>query len=191
MKFTQDWFTHNIPNFQHIKDELGTVKHILEIGSFEGRATCWMLENMLANDGELFAIDTFSGSEEHVGLDTSTLKETFDNNVAEAKKDTQKLFVYKDTSYVGLARLACLGLHEHFDFIYIDGSHTAPDVLTDACMAFPLLKRGGVMLFDDYMWMGIVELLHRPKIAVDSFTTIFAEKCLIRMSGYQLAIQKD
>jgi len=191
MKFTQDWFSHNINNFKHIKAELGTVKCILEIGAFEGRATCWMLENMLADDGKLFVIDTFKGSEEHVGLDVSALRTTFDANVAEVKKETQGVRVYAEPSYEALGQLAYKRFIEAFDFIYIDGSHTAPDVLTDACMAFPLLRRGGVMLFDDYMWMDKVELLHRPKIAVDSFTTIFAEKCIVRMSGYQLAIQKD
>jgi predicted O-methyltransferase YrrM len=189
MKFTQDWFSSNISNFQHVKDELVDITSILEVGAFEGRSTCWMLENMLSDDGNIFVVDTFKGGEDHEGLDTTSLRSTFDANIAEVKKDTQKVCVYDETSYMGLARLACLGAR--FDFIYIDGSHTAPDVLTDACMAFPLLRKNGVMLFDDYMWMGKVELLHRPKIAVDSFTTIFAEKCLVRMTGYQLAIQKD
>ena len=39
-----------------------------------------------------------------------------------------------------------------FDLIYIDGSHTAADVLTDAVLAFQLLRVGGVMIFDDYLW---------------------------------------
>lgn len=191
MNFTKDWFSHNIPNFQHIKAELGTVNCVLEIGAFEGRASCWMLENMIADDGKLFVIDTFKGSEEHTELNLNELRTTFDANVAEAKKETQAVRVYAEPSYEALGQLAYKRFIEAFDFIYIDGSHTAPDVLTDACMAFPLLKSGGVMLFDDYMWMDIVELLHRPKIAVDSFTTIFAEKCKVRMVGYQLAIQKD
>lgn len=190
MNFTQDWFTHNIPNFEGIKKELMVVPKILEIGCFEGRATCWMLENMLADDGEIHVIDTFEGSEEHVGLKLNTLHDTFISNVAEAKRPAQSLVVARNTSYTGMGNLIHRGYAESFDFIYIDGSHTAPDVITDACMAFGLLKPNGIMLFDDYMWMATPALLHRPKIAIDMFTTLFAEEAVIRMIGYQLAIQK-
>lgn len=191
MKFTQDWFSHNISNFQHIHNELKSVERILEIGAFEGKATCWMLQNMLNSDGHIHVIDTFKGSEEHTGLDTSDLFDTFKQNIDEARKETQGVFVIAKDSYTGLASLIADGMHERFDFIYVDGSHTAPDVLTDACMAFGLLRPNGIMLFDDYMWMAIPELLHRPKAAIDFFTTIFSEKCVVRMVGYQLAIQKQ
>ena len=77
-----------------------------------------------------------------------------------------------------------------FDFIYIDGSHTAPDVMTDACMAFGLLKKGGIMLFDDYLWGDVPGLLHRPKLAIDLFVTLFSEKAELLMLGYQLAVRK-
>jgi hypothetical protein len=33
-----------------------------------------------------------------------------------------------------------------------DGSHRARDVLEDAVLSWPLLKVGGIMLFDDYLW---------------------------------------
>ena len=38
----------------------------------------------------------------------------------------------------------------NFDLIYIDASHYAPDVLSDAVLAFKLLKPGGILIFDDY-----------------------------------------
>jgi predicted O-methyltransferase YrrM len=77
-----------------------------------------------------------------------------------------------------------------YDFIYIDGSHTAKDVLTDACMAWPLLKQRGIMVFDDYMWGESRDILHRPKIAIDTFTNIFAESLDIVHVGYQLVVRK-
>lgn len=190
MKYTQDWFSHNIGNFQHIKGELKTVNHILEIGCFEGRATCWMLENMLSHDGDIIVIDTFAGSAEHGELDLTDMRKTFEDNVAEVRKETQNLTALQMPSYEGLSALVGDGLQGYFDFIYVDGSHTAPDVLTDACMAFGLLRQGGVMLFDDYMWMAQPGILNQPKIAIDAFTTIFSNQSIIRMTGYQLAIQK-
>jgi predicted O-methyltransferase YrrM len=94
----------------------------------------------------------------------------------------------RNTSVAGLAEL----IHEErtFDFIYIDGSHIARDVLIDACMSWPMLKNGGVMVFDDYMWAGSPLLLHRPKPAVDAFTSIFGQELLVLHNGYQVAIQK-
>lgn len=190
MKFSQDWFSHNIPNFQHCMSILPERKEFLEIGCFEGRATVWMLQNALVDNGWITCIDTFGGSEEHAkrGMDFSELRNTFEANVEEAKKEKQGVRVIADTSYKGLAW--CISADKKFDFIYIDGSHTAPDVMTDACMAFGLLKKGGVMLFDDYLWKDMEGLLHRPKIAVDLFTSLFSEQCEIVALGYQLGVRK-
>ena len=38
------------------------------------------------------------------------------------------------------------------DFIYVDGSHQAHDVLCDAILSFKLLRVGGIVCFDDYLW---------------------------------------
>jgi predicted O-methyltransferase YrrM len=38
-----------------------------------------------------------------------------------------------------------------FDLIYIDGHHTIQCVLRDYVLTWPLLKIGGVMIFDDYL----------------------------------------
>jgi hypothetical protein len=53
-----------------------------------------------------------------------------------------------------------------------------------------MLKNGGVMVFDDYMWAGSPLLLHRPKPAIDAFTSIFGQELLLLHNGYQVAIQK-
>ena len=50
-----------------------------------------------------------------------------------------------------LSNLISQGHKESFDFIYIDPSHQAPDILTDAVLAFKLLRLSGVMVFDDYL----------------------------------------
>jgi predicted O-methyltransferase YrrM len=77
-----------------------------------------------------------------------------------------------------------------YDFIYIDGSHIAKDVLTDACMAWPLLKQGGLLVFDDYLWGESRDILHRPRFAVDVFTNIFAESLDIVHIGHQFVVRK-
>ena len=61
--FTSDWFSNALVNFDYITNYLQkqkTVDSILEIGSHEGRSTCWMLENMLSDTGTITCIDPFA-----------------------------------------------------------------------------------------------------------------------------------
>ena len=106
----------------------------------------------------------------------------FDRNVsqaislAEAPVDFRKC---KRESLVALSDFIA-GASQPFDLIYVDGSHTAPDVLTDAVLAFHLLRVGGVVIFDDYLWSMEAPLnvdpLNMPKPAIDAFTTVFMRK---------------
>lgn len=38
----------------------------------------------------------------------------------------------------------------NYDILYVDGSHLAADVLTDAILGWGLVKVGGIIIFDDY-----------------------------------------
>ena len=69
MNFTEDWFSHNIPNFETCMSAIPDKKLFLEIGAFEGRSTCWLLQNGLADKGSIVCIDPFSGNVEHGGID--------------------------------------------------------------------------------------------------------------------------
>ena len=200
-KFTQDWFhwapevwTQLTPMLPH-----GTKRSFLEIGSFEGRSMVWIAENMMNPGDELYCIDTWGGGEEHSDQNMSDVELRFDYNREKALdgNDVEIHKVKRDSiSQLALLHSSNVLLNEAknsaktLDFIYIDGSHIARDVLTDACMAWPLLKPKGVMVFDDYLWGDPRDVLHRPKIAIDAFTNVFAEELNIVYSGYQLVVQK-
>ena len=189
LQFSQDWFSQNIPNFEAIKKMfVGPINNILEIGSIEGRSTCWMLENMLSDNGTMVCLDTFEGSAEHSCLALDSLFETWRKNVEWVRKETQTVRAFKGPSFVGLGEQ--IAAARQFDFIYVDGSHAASDVLTDAVMAFGLAKSGAVLLFDDYLWTDMPGLLNRPKMAIDTFQAIFSEKCDPVLYGYQIAFRK-
>ena len=189
MNFTQDWFSYNIPHLEQLVGLLPERKRFLEIGCFEGRATCWFLEHALDDDGAVFCVDPFEGSMEHEGMDLSDLYKVFDANTKEVKKPNQYIFVYEQASYNALAHF--IQSQNQFDFIYIDGDHTAPAVLTDACMSWPLLKKGGIMVFDDYHWKpdGFNEY-QTPKRGVDAFSHAFGDQFKVVHDGYQIAVQK-
>lgn len=188
-KFTQDWFAWAPKVWEQFKPVLPERKHFLEVGSYEGRSTVWTVENMMDDGGKIVCIDTWSGGEEHqvIGEPMNVVESNFDHNMDILSQKFPDRYVSK---HKGKSNYALTCLSDNFDFIYIDGSHQAPDVLTDACMAFPLLKPQGIMVFDDYMWGDSRDILHRPKIAIDSFINIFAEHIEVMAMGYQLAVRK-
>lgn len=188
MKFTQDWFTYNIPSIEGLFKNREKPQKILEIGCFEGRATCWFMQNILHKEGEIVCIDTFKGGLEHQKMDFSGTREAFTNNTKEACGPSQSIVLMEGQSFACLADLLSEG--DLFDFIYIDGSHAAPDVLTDACMAYHLAEKGSLILFDDYLWGADSNPLHTPKVAVDTWSHIFHGKVQMTLLGIQVAFKK-
>jgi predicted O-methyltransferase YrrM len=175
MNFTQDWFSHNIPNFQKCMDALGDKRsHFLEIGSYEGRSACWLLQNALPKDGFIECIDPFPNMPE--------VEQRFWENTREVAGG-RVVCQTKNTSYKALAKL--IGHGQQIDFVYIDGSHDPAATLTDAAMAWGLLRSGGVMLFDDY------EYPQEPtKCGIDGFLMGFVGKYDLLLKNYQLAVVK-
>jgi predicted O-methyltransferase YrrM len=190
-EFTQQWFEAGEQTWPTIFAQMPVRKRFLEVGSFEGRSSVWLFENALEDGGELVCIDTWGGGEEHGGLDMGAAQKRFIANIelAKEKHPNRSIAAYKGTSTQYLAQLLA-NYRDPFDFIYIDGSHIARDVLTDACMAWPLLKKDGVMIFDDYLWGDTRDILHRPKLAIEAFVNLFAEQLQVTHVGYQLVLQK-
>ena len=195
-EFTQDWFSWGPPVWEQLIPHLSGEacnREFLEIGSFEGRSAVWIVENIMQDGDILGCIDTWEGGEEHGEEDMGTVKERFDHNIAILRDKYPERYIdqYKNTSTKALVEILSIPNYSKFDFIYIDGSHKAKDVLTDACMAWPLLKPKGLMVFDDYLWTpNARDILHRPKAAIDAFTNLFAEEVEIVHIGYQLIVRK-
>lgn len=87
------------------------------------------------------------------------------------------------------------GKKNYFDFIYVDGSHRAPDVLCDAVLGFKLPKVGGFMAFDDYLqaeraWLPYgTDPLRCPKPAIDAYPAPHPEVDLYPESMYQIYVR--
>jgi predicted O-methyltransferase YrrM len=191
-QFTQDWFHWAPKVWDQFIPMLPARKRFLELGAYEGRSTVWITEHMLEDDGVLLSVDTWEGAEEHVAAadDMAAVEHRYDYNhsLLRVRYPDREVVKIKSTSYKALTELS---QGPQFDFIYIDASHTAPDVLTDACIAFPMLKDNGVMVFDDYLWGAQRDILHRPKLAIDAFANIFAEHFKPVHIGYQYIIRKE
>ena len=190
-QYTKDWFSWSPGVWEQLIPHLPARKNFLEIGSFEGRSAVWIVQYMMEDGGELICVDTWEGGAEHVNGEMSGAEDRFKHNIDLimgnfVDRDVQPI---KSTSVDALGNL--ISYKKQFDFIYIDGSHLAKDVLTDACMAWPLLKKGGFMVFDDYLWkpQGFT-LLQRPKVAIDTFVNMFEDELIVAHSGYQLVVRK-
>ncbi len=186
MEFTQDWFSHNIQSWIRCLSEFRDKPGIraLEIGVFEGQSTCWLLENILTGvNSSVDCIDTFAGGMEHVGLDMSTIQSRFESNTAPWRERVDL--------HVGHSAQLLPTLSGHYDIIYIDGSHTACDVLTDAVLAWRLAGDDAVIIFDDYNWPKYLDQPWlRPQMAIDAFLQCFTGWYKVLEVGYQVAIRK-
>lgn len=195
-QFTEDWFQLGPmlwPELvKHLPDRAS--RRFMEIGSFEGRSAIWIIENMLRPADHLFCVDTWEGGQEHSKIDMQAVEKRFDDNIAQAKTKLgcPAIHKVKTTSTYALAHQLRWMRNEDqlMDFIYIDGSHQAKDVLTDATMAWQLLRTGGVLVFDDYLWGDPRNPLQRPKVAIDAFMNIFGSEIIVLHISYQVAVKK-
>lgn len=192
--FHTDWFQRHIPLWEIlVREHLPRREKFLEVGSFEGESACWMLQHALDSKGTLYCVDTWEGSPEFWILPREVVTQSFEqfaNNVNVVRGVNQQVIALKNRSTDALAGLIHLEHAETFDLVYIDGGHRAAEALADACMAWPLLRSGGLMIFDDYTWDLHGQLTERPKMAVDAFTTIYSRDLKTLSVGEQYAVQK-
>ena len=182
--FTVDWFSHNIPSWDIYLNNFKNKPNLnfLEIGSFQGRSTVWLLENILTDENSsITCIDTFEGSIEHHIYSKNELINLFDIFVHNVSTFKNKINIIRGKSQEVLKLL-----NESFDFIYIDGDHTAVSVIEDAILSFSLLKKGGIMIFDDYEWLVMNNYIDNPKPAIDAFLEIYANKITLLYKDYQV-----
>jgi predicted O-methyltransferase YrrM len=193
MKFRYDWFSGKKGNFAvYLKKFKGKPNlRFLEIGPFEGMATLWLLENILTGpDCNITCIDTFEGNCEHKirNIDISNLFDIFIGNI---EKYEDRVTIIKGKSQEELRKDELR--FPIYDFIYIDGSHKASDVLEDVVLGFRLLKKEGIMIFDDYEWKFLGRKkydIDSPRIAIDTFLSVFEGQYRLLSKGRQVIIEK-
>lgn len=184
--FSVDWLTDRVgqwetflPEFEH------RPTRALEIGSYEGLATCFLLWRLPLS--AVTCIDTFAGSIEHERTaELEALELRFESNVS--LFDQVRIRKIKGDSKSVLPDL--LEEDTLFDLVYVDGSHRALDVIVDAALSWQLLERGGVLVFDDYNWNRFTEPLLRPAPAIDAFTTLAGEAAEVLFSGFQVGLRR-
>lgn len=177
-RFTNKWLLGQIGNFNRNLAELaGKPITALEIGSYEGRSACYLMEEIITHcDSRLLCIDPHNYDAVKSYNHTPRLREQltlsalqrFRNNT-DIWMDTGKLLHIMSPSHVALRDRVRLPL----DFVYVDGSHYGSDCLTDMVLSWTLLKQGAIMGVDDVQWKPAAGSFKNPRIACPKLAVHF------------------
>ena len=175
----QDWVTPHIPVWKKVLSNFEGKPNIdyLEIGVYEGSSLLWVLENILTHP-----------TSTATGIEPSAKGNLLTNLKMSGLK--HKVEIIEGYSQIELKNLPS----SSFDIIYIDGDHHSAAVLTDAILSWPLLKTGGILIFDDYGHLcKDVEYCSpddKPKEAIDNFVSRYSNYVEIIHVGWQFIIRK-
>lgn len=172
-----NWFNSVEKYFRHVP---GEPLRVLQIGTYTGDATEWLLNNRTIE--RIHDVDTWEGSEEsaHESLDFSSVESYYDSRFSDSRivkcKTTSDQFFSTNTL--------------SFNFIYIDGDHTALQTALDGLNAFKYLEAGGIMAFDDYGWHYNGNPYLEPQRGVDAFLSVCEGQYTLIERGYQVWVKK-
>jgi hypothetical protein len=119
--------------FKARREEIGDY---LELGSWEGQSA--VLAAWLFPKAQITAVDWFANEEAEANFDYNT--EPFADRVEKVR----------GTTYDVLPRLREEG--RSFDLVYIDADHRFDAVLLDTVLSWSLVRVGGYLIWDDYLW---------------------------------------
>lgn len=151
--------------------QASTRHRILEVGSWKGRSTRAMADNLPVG-GVLYAVDTWKGqlTQEVHQKEITAHEEGW--LLAEFKRNLSGL---NNVVTIQMTSLEAANKFrgESFDMIFIDGSHDYEDVKADILAWLPLLSPGGVFCGHDYTWSAHVaravnECIAQHRIAAES-----------------------
>jgi predicted O-methyltransferase YrrM len=143
MEFLDDWSAPYVRTWERcaaLRDK--SPRRFLEIGVHEGRSACWLMEHRMRAGAEFVGVDPFL---------SAAIEQRARRNIAEAA-DAHKITadVYGRKFDAELAEH--LGQRGAFDGLYVDASKDRDEVAEICRLAFPLVMRGGVLIFDDCYW---------------------------------------
>jgi len=174
-------------NTHLIKAFAGKPIKSLQIGAYTGDASIWLYDNLLTHsDSVLVDVDTWEGSDEpvHHRMNWSTVEDLYDSKTKQGQEEN-KIVKYKGTSDSFFK-----DNKEMYDFIYVDGDHTAYGVIKDAVASYECLNVGGIIAFDDYQWSAGLGALKEPKMAIDAFGSIYRDRLELVLKDYQCWYRK-
>jgi len=144
--FTNKWFLNNFEIFNFFLPKDKSLKFdYLEVGCFEGLSSFYILSEYKAVNAYLLDVwDMPNPNSKTLSNNFDLIEKAFDENLSQFN-----FTKIKNDSVVAMREM--LKNDKFFDFIYIDGSHNGEDILSDAIEAFKILKKNGLIFFDDFL----------------------------------------
>jgi len=166
---------------------------ILEIGVYTGTSLIEIIRKIPNSFG--FGIDRWENyNEDNINIlqniEQNNIENVFYRNVKIAGLESRIKGIKGNSSDV---LLELVREKMQYDFIYVDGSHRCLDVYLDLFLAWKLLRKGGVMAIDDYMYHAekIGELPYEyPYEAVNYFLKNIDGKYNLIDKDYRVFIEK-
>ena len=191
-------WTDNVPEgtrdlfFNILQNAFGNLSEpsFLEVGTYTGTSVayvkstfpntkCVAIDNWGLDHLELNSCAKYNGG---IPIERSEIKQAFLRNNGESVE------LIEADSAVALSKLVNEG--RKFDFIYVDGSHIASDVLMDLTLSWLLLNDGGTLAIDDYEYTYPENPMCRVKAATDYFMEKFSGQYEIVSKHYRMFLKK-
>ena len=160
-------------------------RRIVEIGIYEGSSSCFWSDFYMSHpESRLISIDPFTGSDEHHAKpenypELAQIELTARGNIAKSD-NAAKIEIVKGCSWDVFPELnRRFGGEAWIDVLYIDGAHDSASVARDTTLYVPMVKEGGIVIFDDYGHPDV-------RRGVDGALNAFASMELAIYSGWQL-----
>lgn len=143
----------------------------VEVGCWAGASAEWTCKSILSKhqDCRGFGIDPYDGLTVRRRHDNAEVRRIAHERIEATKVQWDWI---QEPSSVGIMDLRKMLGVESVDLLYLDGLHEAPNVLMDFCNAWPMLKVGSVIIFDDYK-RGQVDQWPHVKEAVEVIDLAF------------------
>lgn len=161
-------------------------RQIVEIGVYEGASSVFWSDFYMSHpESRLLSIDPFTGSSEHHEKpeeypELERIELTARGNIAKSD-NAAKIEILKGCSWDVFPEVnRRFGAEPWIDLLYIDGAHDPTSVARDTALYVPMVRSGGVVIFDDYGHPDV-------KRGVDGALMAFASMELAIFTGWQLA----
>lgn len=170
----REWFSGVRRSFaRYLKPYAGRPITYVEIGNWCGDSALWVCENVLTHKASLgIGIDPYMPMGKH---DEDRIEQVYEymQHQLGAYRAAGRWRHIRDKSQNVLRDWNVEWCSRKIDVLYIDGAHEAHSALLDFCYAFPLLKKGSLVIFDDYS-IGLRKGVPHVPQAVDAVLSCFS-----------------
>ena len=177
--------------FESILDRfVGKNCNILEIGTYTGTSIVSMLKYLPGAIATVIDMwEDYGENQLLVNIRKNNVENIFYNNLVIGNVVDRVNCIKGDSKDI-LVKL--LSNNIKYDFIYVDGSHKCLDCYSDMVLSWNLLKSGGVLGVDDYLWKpeNSNSNLDSPYYAVNHFMERYEGTYIVLDIGYRVFLLK-